>query len=161
PIFMKRFRKILFWCHLLVGAIGGIIILIMAATGVLLTYERQITAWADTRGYNVTRPASDAARLPAEALLAKVREAQPDAALTTLSVQADPAAPTAIGLANGRTVFVNPYTGEIFGEGSKKVRDFFRGVTDWHRWLGAQGENRATARAITGACNLGFLFIVM
>jgi uncharacterized iron-regulated membrane protein len=33
-------------------------------------------------------------------------------------------------------------------------------VTDWHRWLGASGENRAAARAITGASNLVFLFIV-
>jgi uncharacterized iron-regulated membrane protein len=46
------------------------------------------------------------------------------------------------------------------GEGAKGVRGFFRVVTDWHRWLGASGANRATARAITGACNLGFLFIV-
>jgi len=33
-------------------------------------------------------------------------------------------------------------------------------VTDWHRWLGASGENRAAARAVTGASNLVFLFIV-
>src|SRR6185503_12334387 len=59
------------------------------------------------------------------------------------------------------TLFVNPYTGAILGEGSPKVRNFFRGVTEWHRWLGAKGENRNVARAITGACNLGFLFLVM
>jgi uncharacterized iron-regulated membrane protein len=33
-------------------------------------------------------------------------------------------------------------------------------MTDWHRWLGAHGASRNTARAITGASNLGFLFIV-
>jgi uncharacterized iron-regulated membrane protein len=76
--------------------------------------------------------------------------------------------PVAIGLAGnpgagpggGRTVFINPFTGAVMGEGSKKVRDFFHVVTDWHRWLGAHGASRNTARAITGACNLGFLFIV-
>jgi uncharacterized iron-regulated membrane protein len=40
------------------------------------------------------------------------------------------------------------------------VRAFFRGVTDWHRWLGAGGEGRAAGRAVTGASNLLFLFIV-
>jgi uncharacterized iron-regulated membrane protein len=40
------------------------------------------------------------------------------------------------------------------------VRSFFRTVTDWHRWLGASGESRAAARAVTGASNLLFLFIV-
>jgi uncharacterized iron-regulated membrane protein len=41
------------------------------------------------------------------------------------------------------------------------VRGFFRTVTDLHRWLGANGDNRTVARAITGACNLGFLFLVV
>ena len=48
---MKKFRKIIFWCHLPVGALAGVVILIMCVTGVLLSYEKQITSWADTRGY--------------------------------------------------------------------------------------------------------------
>jgi uncharacterized iron-regulated membrane protein len=163
---VKLFRKILFWCHLIVGVIAGIIVLIMSVTGVLLTYERQITYWADTRDYSVAPPSQGAQRLSAEALLASVREKLPDAEITTLTMRSDAKAPAAIGFTvNGspaqRTNFFNPYTGEFLGEGSKKVRDFFRLMTDWHRWLGAQGENRATARAITGACNLGFLFLVV
>jgi uncharacterized iron-regulated membrane protein len=158
---MKRLRKTIFWCHLLVGTTAGIIILLMAVTGVLLTYERQITNWADTRGYNVVAPSSDAQRLTPETLLAKVREARPDAEPATITAQSDATLPAAIGLSNGRTVFVNPFTGDVFGEGSKRTHDFFRSLTDWHRWLGASGESRATARAITGACNLGFLFIVV
>jgi uncharacterized iron-regulated membrane protein len=49
----------------------------------------------------------------------------------------------------------------VLGEGSQQVRAFFRVITDWHRWMGAGGENRAFGKAITGACNLGFLFIVV
>jgi uncharacterized iron-regulated membrane protein len=49
----------------------------------------------------------------------------------------------------------------VLGEGSKKVRAFFQTVTDCHRWLGARGESRAVGRAVTGAANLGFLFLVM
>jgi uncharacterized iron-regulated membrane protein len=165
---MKLFRKILFWCHLTTGVLAGIVILIMSVTGVLLTYEKQMIAWADTRNYQVTPPVG-ATRLPVETLLAKVREAQPGATLTTITLRADAAEPVAIALAanpgagpgSARTIFVNPYTGAVLGEGSKGIRDFFRVVTDWHRWLGAKGENRTTARAITGACNFGFLFIVL
>jgi uncharacterized iron-regulated membrane protein len=40
------------------------------------------------------------------------------------------------------------------------VRAFFRGVTNWHRWLAVNGGGRTTARAVTGAANLVFLFIV-
>ncbi|HEX9005568.1 MAG TPA: PepSY domain-containing protein, partial [Blastocatellia bacterium] len=73
---MKLFRKVLFWSHLTVGIIGGLVILMMSVTGVLLTYERQIIAWADTRNYQVAPPSAGAARLPVESLLAKVRESQ-------------------------------------------------------------------------------------
>jgi uncharacterized iron-regulated membrane protein len=58
-------------------------------------------------------------------------------------------------------VFVDPYTGRVLGEGSKRARAFFRSVTDWHRWLAASGDARPTGRAVTGASNLAFLFIVL
>ena len=51
------FRKILFWFHLCTGVVAGIVVLIMSVTGVLLMYEKQMTAWAD-RGYRVTPPSS-------------------------------------------------------------------------------------------------------
>lgn len=158
---MERLRKVIFWCHLPVGIVAGIIVLIMSVTGALLAYERQIIAWADSRNRREVLPSENATRLPVEKLLAKVNENQPDALPSTLTLRSDPVAPAAIGYTGGRVIFVNPYTGEIVGEGSRGVRDFFRTITDWHRWLGAGGENRAVARAITGACNLGFLFLVM
>ena len=140
---------------------AGLVILNMCVTGVLLAYERQITRWADTRDYAVTRPAADAARLPVETLLARARESQPSAQPTAVTLYSDASSPASVAFPGGRTLFVNPYTGETFGEGSARVRAFFRVVTDWHRWLGAGGENRAAGRAVTGASNLLFLFIVM
>lgn len=158
---MKQLRKVIFWCHLVAGVTAGIVILIMSVTGVLIAYARQIERWADTRDYTVARPSPDAARLPVEALLARVRESQPAAAAATaVTLYNDATAPATVSLPGGRSLFVNPYTGDVFGEGSPRVRAFFRSVTDWHRWLGAAGENRAVARAVTGVSNLIFLFIV-
>ncbi|HEY9284352.1 MAG TPA: PepSY-associated TM helix domain-containing protein, partial [Pyrinomonadaceae bacterium] len=125
---MRRLRKIIFWCHLSAGVLAGVVILVMSVTGVLLTYERQIIAWADTRGYEVSPPGG--------------------------------AAPAEVGYGRDGAIFLNPYTGEVLGEGSRRTRAFFQTVTDWHRWLGANGERRAWGRAVTGACNLAFLFIV-
>ena len=65
-------RKVLFWCHLAAGVTAGVVILIMSVTGGLLTYERQIIAWADTREYTVAPPSAGAPRLPIEAIIAKV-----------------------------------------------------------------------------------------
>lgn len=159
---MKLFRKIIFWCHLTAGVAAGIVILIMSVTGVLLAYERQLTYWADTRGYQVSLTDATATRLPIETLLAKVREARP-ATPSTITFRADQNAPAEIGFGREGTVFINPYTGEVLGEGSTTVRSFFRIVTDWHRWLGASGNGTGhdIGRAITGASNLIFLFIVI
>ncbi|HEV3469834.1 MAG TPA: PepSY-associated TM helix domain-containing protein [Pyrinomonadaceae bacterium] len=157
---MKRFRKVIFWCHLAAGSFAGLVVLVMSLTGVLLAYERQVVAWADARGLQIAPPAPGAARLPLGTLAAAARAVKPGATPSTLTVRADPAAPAVVGFGREGVVLVNPYTGEALGEGSRGARGFFRAVTDWHRWLGAGGEGRAAARAVTGACNLAFLFLV-
>ncbi len=157
---MKRLRKIIFWLHLPVGVLAGIVILVMCVTGVLLAYEKQITSWADTRGYRSAPPAAETRQLPVETIVAKAREAR-GGDPTAVTLKSDAGAPAEVAFGREATVFVNPYSGQILSEGSPKVRSFFRGVTDWHRWLGAKGDNRNVARAITGACNLGFLFLVV
>ena len=156
---MKLFRKVIFWCHLIAGASAGIIVLIMSVTGVLLTYEKQMLAWADARAYSIAPP-SPATRLPIATLVARAREAKPAAAPTNITFRPTAAAAVAVAFGREGNVFINPYTGESLGEGAKGVRDFFRVVTDWHRWLGASGEHRSFARGVTGACNLAFLFLV-
>lgn len=156
---MQLLRTIIFWCHLAAGVAAGVVILIMSVTGVLLTYERQIQRWADVRGYNVSRPNADASRLPVETLLSKACETQ-QAAPSSVTLYSDAASPATVAFPGGRILYVNPYTGDVLGEGSPSVRVFFNSVTDWHRWLGANGEGRNAARAVTGAANLVFLFIV-
>jgi uncharacterized iron-regulated membrane protein len=156
---MKKLRRIIFWCHLPVGVTAGLVILIMCVTGVLLSYEKQITAWADTRGYRSAPPTPQTQHLPIETLITKARESR-GATPSAVTMKSDLSAPSEIAFGRETTIFVNPYTGAVLGEGSQKTRNFFRVVTDWHRWLGAKGDNRNVARAITGASNLGFLFLV-
>jgi uncharacterized iron-regulated membrane protein len=154
-------RRVVFWLHLATGVSVGVVVLIMSVTGVLLTYEKQIIRWADTRTYRAAPPGSDAPRLPIDRLTQAVSAANGGAAVTTVTVWADRSFPAAVAI-GPRPVYVNPYTGVVLGEGSDRTRAFFRRMTDWHRWLGAAaGPGRVTARAITGACNMAFLFLVV
>ena len=155
---MKRLRKIIFWIHLPVGVIAGIVILIMCVTGVLLSFEKQIISWADTRNYR-SAPSAEARHLPVETLVAKARETR-GGDPTAVTLKSEVEAPAEVAFGREATLFLNPYSGQVLGEGATGVRSFFRVMTDWHRWLGAKGDNRNVARAITGACNLGFLFLV-
>lgn len=151
-------RKVLFWLHLVAGTIAGVVIFILCVTGVLLMYEKQLTVWADTRNLPLEATLSASRMLPAQ-LVAKVRD-QRQAVPSSVTVWNRPDAP--VQLSYGRdAIYADPYTGRILGEGSAGVRQFFRTVTDWHRWLAAPAENRAIGKAITGACNLAFLFLVL
>ena len=117
---MQKLRRIIFWCHLPVGVIAGLVILNMCVTGVLLTYEKQITSWADTRGYRSAPPATQTQQLSIETLIVKARDAR-GANPTSITLKADPSAPAEIGFGRETTLFVNPYTGAILGEGSQRV----------------------------------------
>ena len=50
----------------------------------------------------------------------------------------------------------------MLGEGNGQgVRAFFRVMVEWHRYVAASGASRPLGRAVTGASNLAFLFIVV
>jgi uncharacterized iron-regulated membrane protein len=152
-------RKSLFWIHLATGCVVGLIVLVMSVTGVLLTYERQITSWAD-RGMRSTPPSAGAARLPVEAMLANVT-AQNGALPSAITMRADAEAPAEVSFGREHVFLVDVYNGSVLGEGSQAARSFFQKVENWHRWLGASNEHRAVGRAVTGACNFGFLMLVV
>jgi len=158
---MKRFRKVLFWCHLAAGVTAGLIILIMSVTGALLAFEPQIERYAERHVRTVQPPGPEAQRLDMQTLFAKTREARPDLKPTGFTLSSDPTAAAAFALGRDGVLYVNPYTGDVTGEGAKGVRGFFQWVTDWHRWLGSRGDGRATSRAITGACNAAFLGLAL
>ena len=154
-----KLRTVLFWLHLACGVVAGVVIFIMSVTGALLTYQRQITAWADTRGYHI-EPGPQ--RLSADAIVARVAELRPDLSPTAVMVRSEPTAPASLTVGAGRQLFVDPYTGAVLGEGNGQgVRAFFRVMVEWHRYVAASGASRPLGRAVTGASNLAFLFIVV
>ena len=157
---MRAFRTVAFWLHLLTGVTVGTIVLVMSVTGVLLTYEKQITRWANTRTLNGAPPAAGAVRLDIATLVARTQQAAPGWP-TAITWSASTDAPVEIAYGRERTLFVNAYSGAVLGQGSPGVRRFFRVVTDWHRWLGGAGPTRARGKAVTDAANLGFLFIAV
>jgi uncharacterized iron-regulated membrane protein len=157
----RRVRPVLFWTHLAVGIATGAVVLIMAFTGVLLTYQRQMTEWS-AGSQAGARPTTDAARLPLDTLLARARAAAPEGSRpTALTVRADPDAPVSVGVGTRHNVYVNAYTGAV-AEASPRLRKFFVDAERWHRSL-ATGESLRdkVGVTVTGACNLAFLFLVL
>ena len=132
----------------------------MSVTGVLLTYERQMLAWVD-RDLYVEAPSTGPKRLSAEALLDAVRDQDPGFTPSSMTFQAEPRAPVVLAAGRADSRNVNPYTGELIPEADSRLHAFFDAITGWHRWFNVEDENRDAARAITGAANLMFLFLVL
>ena len=163
-------RKVLFWMHLTAGVSCGIVILIMCVTGVALAYEKQINAWLERSDARVVAATPGAARLPLETLLAKVKDQKPGAP-SAITVRSGASEPVEVSMGRAGTLYVNPYTGQVVDQSQPiqpgqppaqtKARAFFRSMEDWHRWMGASGQNRNTGKSIADAANLGFFFIVL
>lgn len=151
-----KIRNIVFWSHLVVGVAAGLIVLAMAATGVLLTYEVQITRWAETRAAGVE---PGGARLDADTLAEAARVAT-GGQVEALVFENDPAAPVSATFGRRDRLLLDPYSGEALGDGETATARAFEAITGFHRWLSLTGMNQ-TGAALTGAANLGFGFLLL
>lgn len=152
------FRKILFWSHLVCGVTAGLVIFMMSLTGVLLTYERQILAWVEA-GHFI--PAAEQSTPLPLTRLHRMTGIADGFRPTTLTVVNDPGAPVTLAAGRQGQRHLNPYSGEEMTIEAPALDAFFRTTTGIHRWFNLSGEGRDTARAITGASNLMFLFLVL
>jgi len=148
-------RKILFWVHLSAGLAAGAVVAVMAVTGIALSFEPRIVAWAE-KGVRAVTPPPGARRISADALVALAQAARPEAKVTGVTLKSDPAASAFVGFGREGGLYVNPYTGEILGKGSR-AHDFMHAVEDIHRWLGS----RERGKPVTGAATMALFFLVL
>lgn len=153
-------RRAIFWAHLAVGVTAAAVILMLAVTGVILTYEAQINRWA-LRDQRAAPPAPGRAPLGLDELLARVAGGRPAGLVTSVALRRDPREPAVVRLDDGATVHVDRFTGEPLGDGDTATRRFLRGVLYWHRWFALEGEYRIVGRTLTATANLGFLFLLV
>jgi len=150
------FRRILFWAHLCAGVSAGIIVLIMSATGVLLAYESEMLAWAGHAAYHAPTAAT---ALTADRLAEAARAASPNAGRANLRFDADPSAPVTVELGRQGSILLDAYTGAVIPDPAANLRQFFRTVENWHRWLG--GSPQGGGASVIHLANLLFFFIVL
>jgi uncharacterized iron-regulated membrane protein len=149
-------RKLFFWAHLVVGVIAGLVILTMAATGILIAYQKQIVGAAERGIANIGTIAPGTQPVSIGEFAKKVGAAFPNERPTAIAIRRDTSSPVVVNLGRERAVLAHPVTGEILGEGSK-WRGFLHQVEQIHRNL-AVGPN---GKMITGAASIAFLFLLL
>lgn len=163
-------RKILFWSHLAIGICVAIIVFIMSATGVVLTYEAQIKEWNDAR-HNVVALQGQQ-RITTDQVLAIARDKHPELNHIYIhqynihqdSVHKDKdkgegrAIPVWVGM---NRYLLHPYSGEVIQTGPGWVLEFLHVTTELHRWLALEGEWQSMGKVVTAYSNLLFIFLIV
>lgn len=147
-------RKFLFWAHLALGVTAGVFIFVMSATGVVLAFEKQVTAFIDRDIRTISVPNS-ARPLPMNGLLEMVRRAgagEPDA----MVVRDSPQAAMQFSIGRGKTIYVDQYSGAVLGASSAAAHGFFFEVERFHRALGAPLGSKGAGHWLAGVSNLLF-----
>ena len=153
-------RKIIFWTHLIVAVVVSVVILMLSVTGVLLTYDRQLTDWAH-RQYHASARSSQTTPLSIDELLERVAGGESEIALSAITLRPDPRKPAALNVGRGDYLYASRYTGALLNDGDSPMRHFLRSTMYWHRWFALQGSDRDFGRAITGAANFGFFLLLV
>ncbi len=147
-------RRFLFWTHLVIGVTAGVFVFIMAATGVVLAFEKQITDFVDRDIRSVSVPNSAQPR-PMNDLLEAVRRAgvgEP----TAMVVSNAPQSATQVSIGRGKSIYVDPYSGAVLGASSAAARSFFSEVERLHRTLGAPLGSKGAGHWLAAVSNLLF-----
>jgi uncharacterized iron-regulated membrane protein len=157
---MKKIRSVIFWMHLISGALGGIIIFIMSVTGALLSFERQVIEFGEREARTVAARHGEV-RLTPQQVIDRLKEQRPDAKPSAMTITDDPSVAWLFNLGREGQFYVDPHTGNITGDGNKTVRGAMTELRNWHRYIALSGDQRPIGKAITGAANLLFLFLAM
>jgi len=127
---------------------------IMAATGILLSFERQMVEFADRDLRSVSVP-SDSEPRPMNKLLDVVRRSGVGAP-SGIVIRNQRQATTQFSIGRNKTVFVDPYCGAILGVSSTRAHEFFFAVERLHRSLGAPLGSKSVGHWLAAISNLLF-----
>ncbi|MBP9853964.1 MAG: PepSY domain-containing protein [Candidatus Omnitrophica bacterium] len=151
-----KFRKVLFWAHLSIGVIIGLVILNMAVTGMIMAFEPQIVRYVERKQQFVNITDAAAQRLSLDEIVSKVKGQYPDKKITQIGLKSDEKSSITVGFGREGSVYINPYTGEILGEDSQ-IHKLMHKIEDWHRYFG----KKEIGKPITGAACLGFFLLIL
>ena len=158
----KGIRKTIFWGHLVLGLVAGLVIAIMSFTGLALTFEKELLEWSERHATHVTPPSADAEPLALESLLARIAEERPDFVPESVTIPKDRGqAYTFNAHWSLGPLYADPFSGELRSTQAEEMQHFLWEMEEWHRWLAFKDGSESAGRIITGVANLAFVALCL
>ncbi|MBN2816797.1 MAG: PepSY domain-containing protein [Campylobacterales bacterium] len=148
--------KILHKLHLYLGLLSALILMTVATTGAILSYEKQLLALLHKESFIVEPQGS---KLSVEELTSRFLMQKPDAKINAISISKAEDASYSITIASkesrkGENYYINPYNGKILPQVT--THNFFKFAENIHRRL-LLGE---VGKQIVGASVLILLYLL-
>ena len=148
-------RKIVFWLHLSVASAAGAVVFMLAATGAVLSLEETVTGLAERR-YRV-EVQDGSPRLAAGGDRRSVGARGDFAALSF-----GPAFGGYSSMKGGTVTPVSiPAQARCWPSDLALSSASSKTSAAWHRWFNLSGGSVRKGRAVTGAVNVAFLFLLL
>jgi uncharacterized iron-regulated membrane protein len=159
----RPIKAALLQIHSLVGITISLILVVVATSGAIMSFEDEIQDMLNA-GIMRVEPRS-ASMLAPDELIARLQSAHDFGRVSAVMMTSDPSAAARISFArNGggsrpTSVYVDPYDGHLLGV--PRGEDFFATVRKLHRWLLIPGNIRGYGRQVTGVVALGFVAMLI
>jgi uncharacterized iron-regulated membrane protein len=137
----KRYslRKFINDVHLWLGLISGLVLFVVCLSGTIYTFSDEVQELLDPAKYQAIHMAGQQ-RKPVDSLIRKV-QSQHKGPLVYVIVPNDPDRAYTISIRQrpkdkwGSAYYVNPYSGQLQGNGDTRSAAFFLWTMNLHRWL--------------------------
>ncbi|WP_426446053.1 PepSY-associated TM helix domain-containing protein [Paenibacillus sp. S-38] len=156
-------RKAMLSIHLFLSLILGLFIVITCTTGSLLLVEKDVESWL-----HPVRITSGTGEAPLPVLLQHANEAVPGMKADRVEYPADDKlyhihlSKDGAGGKDGRTVYGDPATGEVFGQVHEERREPFATIYNLHRYfLLTNVIGRTSAASVVGILGMALTIILL
>ncbi|MEC4112742.1 PepSY-associated TM helix domain-containing protein [Myroides pelagicus] len=124
--------------HLWLGIASSVILFIVCLTGTIYTYKSEIQYMLDPSMYKVSEVKDSKQSIEKLQQFVEAKY-QGDVSRVVIPYELDEPYVFSVSFADkekrGETVYLNPYTSEVMGEGRGPANEFFMTVFKMHRWL--------------------------
>ncbi|UEG54188.1 PepSY domain-containing protein [Mucilaginibacter daejeonensis] len=133
------FRKFINDVHLWLGLASGLVLFVVCLSGTIYTFSDEIQELLDPSKYKALHVAEQE-RMPVDTLIERVRT-QHKGPLVYATIPDDPDRAYVISVRQrpadkwGTAYYVDPYSGQLQGNGDTRSAAFFLWVMNLHRWL--------------------------
>ena len=143
-----------FWfkAHWLLGAVFGVLLLVVGVSGAMLSYKSEILQMLNKQSY-IVEASSASHKMSSGELLKNFQAKNPNAKINSITFSSSDNSSSVINIASsdpakrkGENIYINPYTAEVLP--SIKGEEFFMFFFRLHRWLTLSGESQYIGKHI-------------